>query len=192
MDTKKTLIIVILLNLGYFFVEFFGALAIDSVSLLADSIDFLEDVSVNFLIFLALGFSLTWRRRVGYFLIILLLLPSFLALLKAIDKFLNPTIPEPFTLSFIALGALIVNLFCAYLMLEHKKSDNSLLLAAFYSARNDAIANVAMIVAGFLTYYLYSHYPDLIVGIGVLILNIRASQEVYETIKKESQKLKDA
>jgi len=46
---------VALLNLGYFGIEFAVALAIGSVSLFADSVDFLEDASVNLLILLALG-----------------------------------------------------------------------------------------------------------------------------------------
>ena len=46
-----------MLNLTYFGVEFSVALAIGSVSLFADSIDFLEDTSINFLILIALGWS---------------------------------------------------------------------------------------------------------------------------------------
>lgn len=57
--------VVALLNLSYFGVEFAVALAIHTVSLLADSIDFLEDASVNFLILVALGWSSVRRARVG-------------------------------------------------------------------------------------------------------------------------------
>ena len=46
---------VALLNLSYFAVEFAVALSIGSVALFADSVDFLEDSSVNLLILLALG-----------------------------------------------------------------------------------------------------------------------------------------
>ena len=59
---RKVVIIVAALNLAYFGVEFAVALAIDSVSLFADSIDFLEDASINFLILVALGWTArTWR-----------------------------------------------------------------------------------------------------------------------------------
>ena len=54
---RRTVRLVALLNLGYFGVEFAVALAIGSVSLFADSVDFLEDASVNFLILAALGWS---------------------------------------------------------------------------------------------------------------------------------------
>ena len=52
---------VAVLNLGYFAVEFVVALTIGSVSLFADSIDFLEDTSVNLLILTALGWTVRNR-----------------------------------------------------------------------------------------------------------------------------------
>ena len=66
MNLKKTVIIVAILNLSYFFVEFSVANRILSVSLFADSIDFLEDAAVNILIFLAFGWSLKARANLGY------------------------------------------------------------------------------------------------------------------------------
>jgi hypothetical protein len=59
-NLRKVVIIVAVLNLAsYFGVQFAVALAIDSVSPFADSVDFLEDASVNFLIAIALGWSAT-------------------------------------------------------------------------------------------------------------------------------------
>ena len=52
---RRIVRLVALLNLAYFGIEFSVALAIGSVSLFADSVDFLEHASVNFLIFAALG-----------------------------------------------------------------------------------------------------------------------------------------
>ena len=52
---RRAVRLVALLNLGYFGVEFAVALGIGSVSLFADSIDFLEDTAINGLILVALG-----------------------------------------------------------------------------------------------------------------------------------------
>ena len=71
---------VALLNLGYFGVEFAVALAIGSVSLFADSIDFLEDASVNLLILLGLGWSLRRRAQLGMALAVILLVPALATL----------------------------------------------------------------------------------------------------------------
>ena len=54
---------VALLNFAYFFVEFAVARHIGSVSLFADSIDFLEDTSVNFLVLVALGWTVQRRAH---------------------------------------------------------------------------------------------------------------------------------
>jgi hypothetical protein len=56
---------VVLLNIAYFGIEFAVAVAIGSVSLFADSIDFMEDSSINFLIIVALGWTARNRARVG-------------------------------------------------------------------------------------------------------------------------------
>lgn len=68
--------LVALLNLAFFGVEFAVALHIGSVSLFADSVDFLEDASLNFLILFALAWSIRTRARVGMMLALILLVPG--------------------------------------------------------------------------------------------------------------------
>jgi hypothetical protein len=65
MSLRQTVLLVALLNLAYFGVEFGVALAIGSVSLFADSVDFLEDASINLLIAVGLGWSAANRARLG-------------------------------------------------------------------------------------------------------------------------------
>src|ERR1043165_1076713 len=103
-------------NLGYFFVEFGVALAIASVALFADSIDFLEDASVNFLILIALGWSAIARARVGMVLAGLLLVPALATLWMVATKLLSPVPPAAVPLSLAALGAMAVNLVCALVL----------------------------------------------------------------------------
>jgi Co/Zn/Cd efflux system component len=92
---RRTVRLVALLNLAYFGVEFALALAISSVSLFADSVDFLEDTSVNFLILVALGWSARRRAKVGMGLAAILLAPGLATLWTAWDKFISPISPEP-------------------------------------------------------------------------------------------------
>jgi hypothetical protein len=86
LNLRKVVIIVALLNLAYFGVEFAIALAIGSVSLLADSIDFLEDALINSLIAIALGWSATSRARIGMALAGILLIPGLATLWMAWQK----------------------------------------------------------------------------------------------------------
>jgi Co/Zn/Cd efflux system component len=172
-------------NLGYFFVEFSIALAISSVALFADSIDFLEDASVNFLILVALGWSAIARARVGMGLAALLLVPGLATLWMAASKFLAPVPPAAVPLSLTALGAMAVNLVCALVLVRYRQHGGSLAKAAFLSARNDVFANGAIIVAGGLTGYFASAWPDLITGVGIAALNAGAAREVWEAARSE-------
>src|SRR5262245_17437773 len=103
---RRVVRLVALLNLAYFGVEFAVALAIRSVSLFADSIDFLEDASVNFLILVALGWDVRRRARVGMALAGILLVPGLATLWTAWRQFVLPLPPEPVPLALAGAGAL--------------------------------------------------------------------------------------
>jgi Co/Zn/Cd efflux system component len=183
---RNTVRIVALLNLGYFGVEFAVALGIGSVSLFADSIDFLEDASVNLLIAFALGWSARQRARVGMALAAILLVPGLAAIWTAWAKFTTPLVPAPLPLSATGFGALAVNLFCAFILASHRHHGGSLARAAFLSARNDALANIAIIAAGCVTALLWrSVWPDLIVGLGIVVMNANAAREVWVAARDE-------
>ena len=183
---RRTVRLVVLLNIAYFGIEFAVAVAIGSVSLFADSIDFLEDSSINFLIIVALGWTARNRARVGMALAGILLVPGLATLWTAWQKFNIPAPPEPVALTLTGLGALPVNLFCALTLARHRRHSGSLTRAAFLSARNDTLANVAIIAAGLVTAFLWqSAWPDLIVGLGIAAMNADAAREVWEAARDE-------
>ena len=183
---RRAVAIVALLNLAYFGVEFSAAISIGSVSLFADSIDFLEDTSVNLLILVALGWSLRARSRVGMALALILLAPGLATLWTAWQKIASPLPPEPVTLSLVGAGALAVNLTCALILARFRKASGSLTKAAFLSARNDAYANVAIILAGLVTAYTASVWPDVIIGLGIAAMNAGVAKDVWEAARAES------
>ncbi len=182
---RRAVLGVALLNLAYFGVEFGVALTIQSVSLFADSIDFLEDACVNFLIFFALGWQPQRRARVGMLLAGVLLIPALATLWSLVQKFTAPLIPDPQSLSLTGLGALAVNLFCAVWLARFRHHGGSVAKAAFLSARNDALANIAIILAGWVTAVQPSPWPDVVVGAGILMINLDAAREVYTTARRE-------
>ena len=184
-NLRKVVIIVAVLNLAYFGVEFAVALAIGSVSLFADSVDFLEDASVNLLIAIALGWSASSRARVGMALAGILLIPGLATLWTAWVKFMILSPPAPLPLSLTGVGALIINLSCALMLVRFRAHSSSLTRAAFLSARNDVLANVAIIAAGLVTAYTISGWPDLIVGLGIAAMNADAAREVWSAAREE-------
>jgi len=185
---NRTVRLVALLNLGYFGIEFAVALGIASVSLFADSIDFLEDASVNFLILAALSWSARSRSRLGMVLAGILLVPGLATLGTAWQKVLSAAVPAPIPLSLIGAGALVINLSCAFMLSRYRSHSGSLTRAAFLSARNDALANVAIIAAGLVTALTSSPWPDLAVGLGIAAMNADAAREVFAAARKEHAK----
>jgi len=183
---RRVVRLVALLNLGYFGIEFAAAFAIGSVSLFADSIDFLEDASVNFLILAALDWGAKHRARVGMGLAVILLIPALATLWAAWDKLSVPVPPAPLALSLTGAGALAVNLSCAFMLARYRAHGASLTRAAFLSSRNDAFANIAIIAAGLVTAFLWpSAWPDLIIGLGIAAMNADAAREVWTAAREE-------
>ena len=186
---RKVVRFVAIANLSYFCVEFFFAQKIGSVSLFADSIDFLEDASVNILIFLAIGWSLAARVRLSKFLALLLLVPVISVVISTIYEINNPSAPDAVSLTVVGLGALVVNSVCALMLVKFRKAKKSLVLAAYLSARNDALANVVIIAAGVTTMFWVSTIPDLVVGIAIGSLNANAAVKVWKSTENETKKV---
>jgi Co/Zn/Cd efflux system component len=184
---RRVVLRVALLNLAYFGVEFAVARMIGSVSLFADSIDFLEDTSVNLLVAVALGWPPKWRARTGVALAGVLLVPAAALVWTAWRKVHTPVAPEASLLSLTGFGALVVNSTCALMLARVRRHRGSLTKAAFLSARNDAFANIAIIAAGAVTLFWPTAWPDLVVGIGIAAMNIGAAKEVVEAAMDEHE-----
>ena len=185
MSLRQTVLLVALLNLAYFGVEFGVAIAIGSVSLFADSVDFLEDASINLLIAVGLGWSAQNRARLGMVLAAVILVPVAATLWTAWQKFAVPVPPQPVPLTLTGAGAFLVNFAAAFLLARFRHHGSSLTRAAFLSARNDVLANVAIVAAGLATAATLSVWPDLIVGLGIAALNADAARQVMNAARAE-------
>lgn len=195
---RKAVLTVAALNFAYFLVELVMAVRLGSVSLFADSVDFFEDTAINMLVFFALTWSLVARKRAGMVLAAVILLPAIAALVTAVMKMLNPVAPEPGALTLTAVGALVVNVVCAVILLrlraahgEHGEAaqGQSLTRGAWLAARNDALANVLIIAAGLATFVVATGWIDIVVGLIIAALNFTAAKEVWETAQSEEDPL---
>lgn len=182
---RRAVLIVALLNFGYFFVEFFVALRVGSVSLLADSVDFLEDTSINLLIFIALTWTLAKRAVMGKIMAVLILIPAGFAAVEAFQRFTTPQTPDVLPIILVSLGAIVINGTSAILISRVRSHGGSLGQAAFLSARNDVLVNAAIIVMAFVTMWVSSGWPDLILGCLIIALALHAAHEVWEVSEEE-------
>lgn len=182
---RRVVLIVAALNFSYFFVEFAVALTAGSVSLLADSVDFLEDTAINLLIFAALGWPMARRAAMGKAMALVILGPAAVAGAEAIQRFFEPMTPEVAPVVLASLSAIAVNGTSAWLLVTVRHHGGSLSRAAFLSARNDVLVNVSIIVMAVLTLWTGSGWPDVILGSFIIVLALHAAHEVWEVSEEE-------
>ncbi len=178
------------LNLIGFFGEFIVGCIIGSASLFADAADFLEDFLINALVLAALRWSAAGRRKASYGLAGLILIPALASFGMAIWKIINGAIPEPLALSGTAIVAMVINLVCAVLLIQ-LRHGSALTRGAWLAARNDVAANILIIGAGLLMMVWASPWPDIVVGILIGAINLRAAAEVFEQARAEDPEIEE-
>ena len=119
-----------------------------------------------------------------------MLLPGITALWATWQQILYNEPTEPIELSVVAFGALILNCFCTYILMRFRNYSGSLTRAAFLSARNDVIANIAIIIAGVITYFYLSIWPDILVGLFICYIRTESAIEIYIKARNELKKAK--
>jgi Co/Zn/Cd efflux system component len=182
---RRTVLAVAALNLAGFAGEVVVAFAIGSVALVADSVDFLEDTAVNLLIALALGWPLARRAVAGRVMAGIILVPALAAAWQAVAKAGDPVPPNVPALALTAGAAALVNLTAALLLARVRHHGGSLGRAAFLSARNDVAVNLAIIAMAALTAWTGSGWPDIVLGVGIVLLNATAAWEVWQLAGRE-------
>lgn len=183
---RKIVLVVAALNLTYFFIEFVVALSAGSVSLSADSVDFLEDTAVNLLIFVALGWPLARRAAMGKAMALIILGPATVATWLAIQRFSDASAaPDVGPVVLASVGAIAINGTSAWLLARVRHHGGSLSRAAYLSARNDVLVNVSVIVMAVVTLWTGSGWPDLILGCFIILLALHAAHEVWEVSEEE-------
>lgn len=112
--------------------------------------------------------------------------------MTVVVKIMNPEPPSPEGLTGVALGALVVNLICAVILLRLRNEGSSLATGAWLAARNDALANILIIVAGLLTFVWATAWFDIIVGAIIAVVNLSAAKEVWEESREEHDSVEEA
>lgn len=182
---RRVVLAVAGLNFAWFWVEASVALAIGSVALFADSVDFLEDTAISLLIALALGWGARHRAIAGKIMAGILLVPAAAAVWQAVAKWGDPTPPAVGWLVLTAGSAALVNGLCAWLLARVRTAGGSLSRAAYLSARNDVLVNVAIIAMGLVTLWTGSGWPDLVLGLVIVAIGVHAAAEVWEVASEE-------
>jgi cation diffusion facilitator family transporter len=165
-EKRRTLWIVLWLNvaiaIGFFFVGYFA----DSNALLANGLDNSSDAIVYALSLLALARSRIWQRGAARFSGVMLLVFAAGVIADAVRRFVEGSEPGGFMMLAMAAVAAVVNLICLRMLQRTEDKDVSMRAATTFSF-NDFIANGGIIIAGIVVMLTGANWPDLVVGVAV-------------------------
>ena len=174
---RRILWIALAVNLLMFAVEIGAGLKAGSVSLLADSLDFLGD-SANYAISLwVLGMALTWRARAAQLKAVSMLLFGLGVLGAALWHWWQGAVPSAPTMGVVGGLALLVNVGVAALLYAYRDGDSNM-RSVWLCTRNDALGNLAVLAAALGVFGTGSAWPDLVVAAIMATLAITAAVQV--------------
>lgn len=184
---RRILWVALLVNLAMFVVEIGAGVKAGSVSLLADSLDFLGD-SANYGISLwVLGMSLAIRARAAQFKAVTMLLFGLGVLGTALWHWWQGEVPSAPTMGVVGTLALLANLAVAVLLYAYREGDSNM-RSVWLCTRNDALGNLAVLGAALGVFGTGSAWPDLIVASIMALLAITAAVQV---LRQADGELKD-
>jgi Co/Zn/Cd efflux system component len=151
-----------------------AALYANSIALMADAIDFYEDAMTYLLAAALIGLGYRARAAFGGLTAFLMAVPCLWIGWKTIQQMQEGLPPDPLPMGAVGLLALAVNVYCAFILLPHRKGDSAH-QGVWLSTRNDAIANIAIVLAAVATAFWPTVWPDALVGLAIVALNLHAA-----------------
>lgn len=181
---RRVLALALVLNAAMFFVELAAGVAAGSSSLLADAVDFAGDASNYALSLGALILMPAWRPRVALFKGLCMGAYGVLVLAITAWHVQRGTLPAAAAMGAVALLALLVNVGVAALLYRYRQGDADM-RSVWLCSRNDAIANVAIMIAAAGVIGSGSGWPDWLVALLLASLALTSAVSVVRQARRE-------
>jgi Co/Zn/Cd efflux system component len=180
----RVLWIALFVNAAMFGVEIAAGLLSGSVSLLADAIDFFGDAANYGVTIAVLSLGLVWRARAALLKASTMMVFGGAVLGKALWAMSQGVPPEPFTMGVVGALALAANLAVAGLLYAFRRGDANM-RGVWLCTRNDAIGNVAVMLAALGVFGTGTAWPDLAVALVMASLALSAGWSVMGQARRE-------
>ena len=181
---RRALWIALVVNAAMFVVELAAGLQAGSVSLLADAIDFAGD-AVNYGLSLAvLSMAVVWRSRAAWIKGASMFGYGLFVLGKAAWVLRSGSVPEPLTMGAVAFAAMLANVGVAVLLYTWRNGDANM-RSVWICSRNDALSNVAVMLAAAGVFGTGSAWPDLAVAAVMAGLALTGGAQVMRHARSE-------
>ena len=181
---RRALWVALVVNAVMFVVEIVGGLKAGSVSLLADAVDIAGDSANYGLSLTVLSMGLMWRARAAFVKGATMATFGLFVIAKTLWAAYAGVPPEAFTMGVIALLALAANAGVAALLYAFRDGDADM-RSVWLCSRNDAIGNVAVLLAAVGVFGTGSRWPDLLVATVIAGLAISAGRAVMRQARGE-------
>ena len=181
---RRILWIALAVNLAMFVVEIGFGVRAGSVSLLADALDFLGDTANYGISLWVLGMGLSMRARAAQFKALSMLLFGLGVLFAALWNAWQGVLPDAPTMGLIGSLALLANLGVAALLYGYREGDSNM-RSVWLCTRNDALGNIAVLLAALGVFGSGSGWPDLLVAVIIASLAISAALQVLRQARDE-------
>lgn len=174
---RRILWISLIANGLMFLVEIVASYFGDSISLQADALDFLGDAANYAISLFVLGMALHLRARASMIKGITMAVFGLWVISNAVYRALVGSAPEPTVMGGIAVIALAVNFIVAFLLYRYREGDSNM-RSIWLCSRNDAIGNIAVMIAAAGVFATSSRWPDLLVAVIISSLSLSAAFHV--------------
>lgn len=181
---RRILWIALIANAAMFFVEIVASQIGDSMSLQADALDFFGDATNYAISLFVLGMALHLRARASLFKGATMAAFGLWVIGSAVHRAVTGSAPEPAVMGSVAVLALVVNVGVAALLYRYRSGDSNM-KSIWLCSRNDAIGNVAVMIAATGVFATSSRWPDLIVAGIIAGLNFSAAIHVIRLALSE-------
>lgn len=181
---RRVLWVALALNVLMFVVEIGAGFRSGSVSLLADAIDFFGDAANYGVTLAVLSMGLAWRARAAVLKGLSMLGFGLFVAGKTFWSATQGLPPEALTMGVVGLLALGVNVGVAVLLYAFREGDANM-RSVWLCSRNDAIGNVAVMLAALGVFGTGSAWPDLVVAAAMAALALSGGWSVLRQARGE-------
>lgn len=188
---RKVLWFALIVNAAMFIVEIIAGAIGQSLALTADAMDFFSDAANYAITLVVLGMSLAVRSKAALFKGICMGLVGLYVLYSSLSHIIEGTVPRAEVMGMIGLLALITNVIVALLLFRYRSGDANR-QSIWICSRNDAIANIAVMMAGAGVWASETGWPDIAIGLGIAGLGLWGAAQIITRSLNELQENKPA
>lgn len=181
---KRALIAVIIINAGMFIVEMLAGAAAQSQALKADALDFFADAATYGLSLWVIGKPPRWRTNAALVKAGSLFVMGAAILALAFYRAIFVAQPVAELMGGIALLALAANVISVLILMRWRDGDANV-RSVWLCSRNDAVGNIAVFISAGVVWMTHSHWPDIIVAVGMAGLFLSSAFQILVQARSE-------